>query len=238
MGSVSDIESQLCSQHFRIFSFALYLVYGNHRIAVIQGIWNTIAGGNCILAGPGRETGKYLPQTPPVAVFDNNGATKYLSFGNCGGDLLSTLNSCGLKTGFHFTFVSPPKPLESFRIRTADDFPFRDPLRVTIEGSNATSSGLCLGQDWRLLYDGESGLALKFGRKEWGTTRSLGNNNQIYKSYRFLVTGKRAFSIGVQYADIQFNFGDDQKQLNSSRNRGNGWGLLDAAGRFIGNAFG
>lgn len=213
-------------------------MYGDYRITLIQGIWDTTAGGDCTFAGPGNERGKYLPQAPPIAVFDDDATTKYLSFGNCGGNLLSRLASCGLKTGFHFTFASHPKPLKSFRIRTADDFIFRDPLRVTIEGSNTTSSNLCFGQGWRLLYDGESGLISKLNRQEWGTTRSLMNNSQIFKNYRFLVTQKRALSVGVQYADIQFNFDDNQEQRNRSNTGPNGWGGLGALGQRIRNALG
>lgn len=190
---------------------------------MIQGVWNTLAGSDGMMATPGVGRGKYLSRAPPVAAFDENKLTKYLSFGECGGLVSANLDACGLNTGFYFSFTEPSRVLTGFKIRAGDTFRFRDPTEVTIEGSNENLRDLSRGSNWKLLYKGKSGLTDRIGRTEWGERQTVNSGGILYKSYRFLVTKKRSLSIGVEYSDIKLIF--DGCTKNSARHGLNETGI-------------
>lgn len=169
----------------------------------IVGLWNTTAGQNGTQATPGTAVGNYVASEPPQMVFDNNCGTKYTSFGSCdiGGSTASI--HCGLGTGFHVTLLAGPMIVKSFRICTGNDAPPRDPLTMTLEGSNQTGSALFLDSSWRLIYNGSTGLATNPGRQNYGPVQNFASNTMAYRSYRILITSKRASDSALQYSEIQ-----------------------------------
>ena len=84
-----------------------------------------------------------------------------------------------------------------------NDQPPRDPLTVTIEGSNEPTSALILGSSWTLIYNGSTGLDTDPGRYNFGVIQNLTNNLVWYKSYRFLFISKRNSSDAIQYGEVE-----------------------------------
>ena len=169
----------------------------------IYGIWNATAGSDSNLSSVGNGHGNYYFRELPQNVFDRDSAHKYTSFGSCEANVEPLSLSCGLDTGFFVTLRPWPSLLLAFRFRTANDNPERDPLTVTIEGSNDNSPDLLSGSSWTLIYNGSSGLDMNPNRLQFGTTQELSNNLLWFKSYRVLVTGKRGLSDSVQYDDME-----------------------------------
>ncbi len=94
--------------------------------------------------------------------------------------------------------------LASIRFCAAPSLPERDPMTITIEGSNQpSSSALLLGSSWNLIYNGSSGLNSDPGRTSFGMTQTIPNNVLWYNSYRLLITSKRNISNAVQYSEVQ-----------------------------------
>lgn len=184
----------------RFSNFIAVLLYPN--TTQIYGLWDTTAGGNSDLSSPGNGPGNYNPVETPQNIFDNISTTKYTSFGNCSNNNTIISLSCGINTGFYIVLQSCPSLLIAFRFRTGNDVPARDPLLVTIEGSNRNSS-LLSGSSWILIYKGSTGLDSDPGRQQFGSIQSLSNNLHWFKSYRILVSQKRGSSDAVQYADVE-----------------------------------
>ncbi|CAF4566361.1 unnamed protein product, partial [Rotaria socialis] len=164
---------------------------------IINPIWNTKAGGNSFPASPGYGIGQYPPHEGPQNAFDLSVDTKYLSFGNdVEGD---STGEEGLHTGF---YVTPNRDLscaQGFYFTTADDFPERDPMMITIEGSY--ESNLTLGSSWNLIYNGPSGLEIDPGRKSTGMDKYI-LDEQWFASYRVLVTAIRDQGNATQYSQF------------------------------------
>lgn len=168
--------------------------------ATITGIYNTVAGGDSTPSTPGLLSGNYPPLEGPNNIRDNNTSTKYLNFGSCndtnGGDL------CGINTGFYVTLQRGPSVVKAFQMCTANDAVKRDPVRITLEGSNQTGANLTLGGSWALLFDGSSGLEVAPPRFSCSQLQCV-INSVAYASYRILVTGRRAPENCVQYSELQ-----------------------------------
>jgi len=143
----------------------------------------------------GFGNGNYASNESPANLFDGNANTKYCIIVIC--------ESCTPDTGFYLTLERGSSLLEGFRIRTANDVPDRDPLTITIEGSNEDSSSLTSGSSWVLIYNGVSGLSTDPGRLTWGPYKFF-SNLITFSSYRFLVTTKRGVANLTQYADVEF----------------------------------
>ncbi|CAF4740999.1 unnamed protein product [Rotaria socialis] len=172
------------------------------------GVYNTIAGGDSTPATSCTGMGQY-PTNPnkemPVQAFDGNANTKYTSFGpckldNCKGNLFP--ENCGLNTGLYLALQQGATFIVGLQLSTGNDFPRRDPIMVTLEGSNQSGTNLTLGSSWTLIYSGRSGLATDPGRKMSGPIVFFPNSLQ-YTSYRFLVTASRASDCAVQYSELQ-----------------------------------
>lgn len=179
------------------FQLALHVV--TTYTETIYGIWNAVAGGSSSPASPGTTAGCYVPAESPPNAFDGNPATKYLSFGNCNIATVST--SCGVGTGFYFTAQNGISLLRGVRLCTANDAPNRDPMTMTIEGSNQPSSTLTSGSSWTLIYSGPTGLNTDPGRFTWGVQRNF-TNNVWYASYRVLITSIRGADCATQYMEV------------------------------------
>lgn len=126
---------------------------------------------------------------------------KYTSFGSC--TAVSMAMSCGLNTGFYRTLPRGASLIIGFQICTPGSTPARDPITITLEGSNQPASVLPLGSSWSLIYSGSSGLAIDPGRLSCGIPQ-LFSNSIWYLSYRFLVTSKRGSDSSTWYSDVLF----------------------------------
>ena len=178
----------------------IYTLTGSSE--TVYGIWNTVAGGSSTEASAGLASGNYPDAETPPNLFDGNANTKYTSFGSCvsNGDPSAT---CAVDTGFYLTLQRAISILQGFRIRTANDLPDRDPLTITIEGSNDVASLLTSGSSWTLIYNGVTGLSVDPGRLTWGSYQFF-PNLVAFSSYRFLIASKRGVADATQYADVEF----------------------------------
>lgn len=167
---------------------------------IVHGIYDTIVGRDSKAATRGYDIGNYPPAEIPRNAIDNDVTTKYLSFGPCNKG--QSMDVCGICTGLYLTLQRGPATVIGFQISTADDKDARDPIIVTLEGSNQSGLNLTLGTSWNLLYSGFSGLSDNPGRNQWGVRRYFANSIR-YASYRFLVSSKRSPESSVQYAEIQ-----------------------------------
>ncbi|UJR11116.1 hypothetical protein I4U23_015298 [Adineta vaga] len=167
----------------------------------ISSIRSTRAGRNSFSTSIGHEKGQMPSYEIESTIFDRNIYTKYTSFGSNSANV-SSLRS-GLNTGFYVTLHVGICIVTGFRFTTATDQPNRDPVRVTLEGSNADNSSLTIGKSWTLIYDGSSGLDIDPGRGKAGSLQML-NNTRRYRSYRVLVVSKRGIESGVHYSEFEF----------------------------------
>jgi hypothetical protein len=167
----------------------------------VSAIWNTKAGKNSHSASVGYGKGQMAPQETAAKIFDHNIHTKYTSFGSGSTGIIS--RKTGLNTGFYLTLNANVCIVDGFQFTTAISHPKRDPLMVTLEGSNADKSLLTLGSSWTLMYNGSSGLRSNPGRGKAGVLQML-NNSQPYRSYRLLVVLKRGIESGVHYSEFAF----------------------------------
>ena len=167
----------------------------------LVGLWQTTSGGSGTLATPGWNAGNYVAAEPPRSAFDGNCLTKFTSFGTCS---LSGASAtvCGLQTGFYVTLQRGATVMKALQFCTGNDNPPRDPLTMTLEGSNQTGSALMLGSSWSLVYNGITGLATDPGRQSLGVKQTFSSNTIAYSSYRFLITSKRAADIATQYSEL------------------------------------
>ena len=187
---------------FHVFGRLAVLL--NPDMGSVVALWNTTAGDNGIASTPGYGSGNYNPNETPFNAFDCNVTSKYVSYGTCNGTSAIRGPDCGLRTGLHFTVRPYPTLLTSFRFATGNDNVERDPLTVTIEGSNGNRTNLLLGSAWNLIYNGSSGLVNTTNRLTFGDMQQVPNNGAWYTSYRLLVTSQRGNSNSVQYGTLEF----------------------------------
>ncbi len=109
---------------------------------------------------------------------------------------------CGANTGVYLTLERGASYLIAIQFSAANNLPARDPLALTIEGSNQISSALALGSSWTLIYNGSTGLDTDPGRYNDGTVQYIPNNIISYSSYRLLITSKRSIQNAVQYSEV------------------------------------
>ncbi|CAF1153605.1 unnamed protein product [Adineta ricciae] len=167
---------------------------------VIHPVWCIETGGDSfpLTAGCGRE--QYLPHEGPQNVFDLSLDTKYLCFGK-----FTARHDCNEKEWFRAGFnVTPSRGITcalGFSFSTSNDFPERDPVMITIEGSNEGDPRQ--GSSWTLIYDGLSGIEEDPGRKSCGVEKYI-SNDKWFTSYRVLVTHTRAACNCCQYSQFFF----------------------------------
>ena len=169
--------------------------------STIQGIWNAVAGGNSSFATAlAFGTGTYPSDRSPDQLFDDLNNTCYASRGN---SIIGSNSIAGLNTGFYVSMAACSPVLDGFIIQTCNEDSSRDPIKITIEGSNKNSS-LNLGSSWTLIYNGSTGLDTNPGRQTNGLYQTISNTNS-YKNYRLLVTSKRGSqSDFVSYSAVKF----------------------------------
>ncbi|CAF3636555.1 unnamed protein product [Rotaria sp. Silwood1] len=160
----------------------------------IVGIYSTLAGGSI-----GGSDGVFSnSQEYPSMAIDGSTTTKYLNFG--------TLSNPGINTGFYvIPKISNASIACSILFATANDFPQRDPITVTLEGSNTTSTNtLMSGSSWTLIYNGSTGInaLVDPGRNTYVPPQNF-SNAKAYAAYRLLITSKRSSEYSVQYSEAQ-----------------------------------
>jgi hypothetical protein len=111
---------------------------------------------------------------------------------------------CGLNTGFYVTLAVQKFTLVAFQMATYKQSIERDPLIITIEGSNYDGVVLTLGMSWTLIYNGTTGLTNDPGRRNFGMLTLVASPVPIpFRSYRILVTSKRGISQAVSYSEFR-----------------------------------
>jgi alpha-L-fucosidase 2 len=111
-------------------------------------------------------------------------------------------NPPGDNTGF---VVKPSRSgvVTAVQFATGNDRPERDPIKITVEGSNDPNASAAQGNGFTLLYDGPTGLEADPGRKQWGPVIRF-TNSKPYQFYRVLVTQTRGDSTdAVQYSEVR-----------------------------------
>lgn len=168
----------------------------------ISPIWKTVAGGDSTASAPGTAAAGNFPaaEAAPNAI-DGKVATKYLNFGTGGGAAVSTVTK-GVGTGFYITPKFGPSIATGVQFTTANDEPARDPISISLEGTNATGADLTLGASWAVIFTGNAGLDVDPGRQKLGLKIDF-PNTVGYSSYRLLITAQRANANSVQYSEVQ-----------------------------------
>ena len=164
---------------------------------MIHGVYNTFVGGNSNAATRGTGIGQYIKYESPDKACDGNISTEYVSFGSC-----HERTSYADDYGFFLELETGPTLVNGLKVCKADDYFERDPIIVSLEGSNSTGINLTLGVSWRLLYNGPSGLILDPGKQNCGSIQYF-DNIVKYSSYRFLVSSKRSKAYCSQYSELK-----------------------------------
>jgi len=127
---------------------------------------------------------------------DSNLATKY--YNNYDDGTHRTGIGSGLVVNVRSAVV-----VTAFQIATANDESGRDPLSITIEGSNQVHAEEEGSSAFTLLYSGSTGLKADPGRKAWGPAVVF-ENTTAYRTYRMLVTTKRDPEVfGIQFSEFR-----------------------------------
>lgn len=130
------------------------------------------------------------------SIIDGNLDSKHLNKGNSDG------GSPGVNTGFLITPKAGAKIVAAIQFATANDSEERDPVSITVEGSNAEDAIKAQGSDFTLIYSGPGGLENVLDRNHWGHTVTF-TNATAYKSYRVLITATRGEASGTQYSEVR-----------------------------------
>ena len=169
----------------------------------IYGIWNTTVGGDSQPSVTGLSVGDYGVGKEPAKAFDSIVSSKYLNFGRCNNTVGGGVLDCGTNTGLYLSLVRGSSLLLAFKFRTADSYPPRDPLLITVEGSNLPNASLIYGSSWTQIYAGSSGLDADPGRYTSGNLQWIPSNGIWYCSYRILITTKRDIGNFVHYSELE-----------------------------------
>jgi hypothetical protein len=165
----------------------------------IIGLYNTTAGES---TGGFNGTYSRVYEMPKYAM-DGLVITKYLNFGHRGGPNL-VVNGPGIGTGFLvIPSISNSTLACGLLFATANDNPQRDPINVTLEGSNAlTIEALNRGSSWTLIYNGSTGIDTISNRSTYGILQNF-SNTKHFASYRLLITSQRGNGDAVQYSEAR-----------------------------------
>lgn len=168
------------------------ILYQQDTIAALKG---TTAGGTNVLAASGPD---YASSEGPSNVLDANANTKHFNKAQSGS------NPPGVNTGFVVTPQLGSSVATGIRFATANDVPGRDPLRITLEGSNAANATNAGAGGFTLIYSGPAGLQPNQDRKTWGYFATFPNTT-AYKTYRCLITNTAggASADGVQCSEFE-----------------------------------
>ncbi len=151
----------------------------------VTAVKSTVPGGPNVAAEPLD----YSDQEQVTMAIDGNLKTKHFNKAGDSGWVVTPGLGASIVTGL--------------RIATGNDAPERDPLAITLEGSNAADSTQPGASSFTLIYDGPSGLAGQLDRQNWGQTIHF-NNTSTYRSYRLLIRQSRGGQgRGAQYSEVE-----------------------------------
>jgi alpha-L-fucosidase 2 len=168
------------------------ILYSDDFVVPIK---NTIAGNPNILAVAGDFGGDGNEQLASEAV-DGDLSTKYFNKAHEGS------RQGGIQSGLVVWPSMGNSIVTGIRLATANDIPDRDPVEITLEGSNDPDAVKAGGTGFTLIYQGPSGLGQTSERNHWGETVSF-ENTQAYAAYRLLITRTRGDANGTQYAEME-----------------------------------
>jgi len=144
----------------------------------------TTKGRSNVLAEAGDFGGTSSNDEQAANAIDGNLGTKYFNKAQ------NDDGSAGVDTGLVVTPHLGATVVTGIQFATANDMPDRDPLTITLEGSNATDADKAKGKGFTLIYKGPSGLTKDPGRSNWGQVIAFANTGS-YKTYRVLITQVR-----------------------------------------------
>ncbi len=155
-----------------------------------------LASGDSVLAidlDPPIVDSSYPGDEAPWLSLDNVSLTKYLNFGAAGSGLI-------------FTPFSGPATVQSMMMRTANDFPERDPASWELYGTNdaivSVDNGDGNGETWELIGSGAGDLPP--ARLADGPLYSLAGNSNSYSSFKITFPTLRDADLAnsMQIADV------------------------------------
>ena len=119
----------------------------------------------------------------PTHAIDNDPGTKYLNYGSGGFSVVVGWEP-GVATGFYVTpNITDASVACGLLFATGNDHTERDPLTVTLEGTNATGALLHIGSSWSLLYNGSTGmLPMSLSRSTFAPQQNF-SNTVAFQSY-------------------------------------------------------
>jgi hypothetical protein len=158
-------------------------------------IWNTTVGQG---STSGTNTGYCSPRENEANTIDENVNRKYCAVENNLNQYLG-----GLNTEFYVILSRGASILREIQFATAHDVPERDPLTITIEGSNETNTTMLTSSySWQLIYNETTGLENVLSHCNYGPFVPICNSFS-YSSYRLFVTSKRGNDGSTQYSDFE-----------------------------------
>lgn len=159
-------------------------------------------GGDSLVATQGRSNGQYPNANEgPASVLDYDVTTKYNSYGNVNVSIATPM--AGVGTGFYVTMAVGSCVVTGIQFATANDAPQRDPITMTLEGSNVVNTSLLSrGSSWTLIYSGPTGISNTVvpSRQTYVNPQNFSNTVR-FTSYRFIMTSQRANSTNLQYSE-------------------------------------
>ncbi len=164
-------------------------------------IWNTTAGGHSTESLPGVDIGSYWESASAEKLFDMDLETVYTNHGECTAFSLKS-EKCGVNTGFYITLNNGSFILAQFQIAASGILNSRDPVTMTIEGSNRNSSELTLGSSWTLIYEGSTGLEGYRAESRYGSKQILSDSSKSFTSFRILITSILGEATCTSYSEF------------------------------------
>jgi alpha-L-fucosidase len=148
---------------------------------VVVGVKETVKGKPNTLAVEGDFGGGRGTDERVANAIDDDPNTKYFNHAADG------VNPPGINTGLVIRPKSGATVVTGIQFATANDVPERDPLAVTVEGSNDENAADAQGSGFALIYEGPTGLDPDPTRNKWGKVITFPNST-AYRTYRILVT--------------------------------------------------
>jgi lysophospholipase L1-like esterase len=160
----------------------------------VQGVKLTVKGGPTILTVDGDYGGSGSDE-PPGNALDGDPTTKYFCHAQNG------TKDPGVDTGLLITPKIGSSVVTGIQFYTGNDMPDRDPVSITLEGSNDSGASNEGCKNFTLIYEGKSGLDSDPDRGNAGLQINF-PNDVAYKTYRLLITKTRATTDATQYGEV------------------------------------
>jgi lysophospholipase L1-like esterase len=160
----------------------------------VQGVKWTVKDGPTTVTADGDYGGNGADEGPGNAI-DGVTTTKYLCHARNG------TKDPGVDTGLLITPKMGASVVTGIQFYTGNDMPGRDPISITLEGSNDSAASRAGCKNFTLIYEGKSGLDADPDRGNAGLQINF-PNDAAYKTYRLLITKTRATTAATQYGEV------------------------------------